>query len=154
MGQNVAYTAICNVDVALAAATKEGIIGVRSGASFGLVLVEFGISFDGITPTAEPVVVTLDEWTGATAGTSTSVTPVQIRGQDITHGLTCAKDFTGTQPTVLTAIKEYLVHPQSGIVMQFPLNREPETEESTGWLISGTAPAIVNARGYAEVERT
>lgn len=151
---NVAYTAPCNSDVALAAATKEGIIGVRSGSTFGLVLVEFGISFDGVTATAEPVVVSLDEWDGTTSGTSTSVTPVQIRGQDITHGLTCGKDFTSTQPTVLTTAKEYLVHPQTGIALQFPLGREPEALESQGWLISGTAPATVNARGYQEVERT
>jgi hypothetical protein len=151
---NVAYSAPCNSDVALTAATKEGIIGVRSGSAFGLVLVEFSISFDGTSATAEPVTVSLDEWDGTTAGTSTSVTPVQIRGQDITHGLTCGKDFTGTQPTVLTTIKEYLVHPQTGIVLQFPLGREPEAIESQGWLISGTAPATVNARGYQEVERT
>lgn len=151
---NVAYTAVANADVALAAATKEGIIGVRSGSTFGLVLVEFGISFDGTSATAEPVVVSVDEWDGSTAGTSTSVTPTQLRGQDITHGLTCARDFTGTQPTVLTTIKEYLIHPQTGIEMQFPLGREPEALESQGWLISGTAPAIVNARGYQEVERT
>jgi FlaG/FlaF family flagellin (archaellin) len=150
---NVAYTAVCNADVALAAATKEGIIGVRSGSTFGLVLVEFSISFDGITPTNEPVTVSVDEWDGATAGTSTAVTPVQLRGQDITHGLTCARDFTA-QPTVLVTIKEYLVHPQTGIVVQFPLGREPESLESQGWLISGTAPAVVNARGYQEVERT
>lgn len=151
---NVAYTAVCNVDVALAAATKEGVIGVRSGSAFGLILVEFGASFDGITPTAEPCVISLDEWDGSTAGTSTAVTPVQIRGQDITHGLTCGKDFTGTQPTVLTTIKEFLVHPQTGIVLQFPLGREPEALESQGWLIAVTAPAVVNARGYQEVERT
>jgi len=151
---NVGYSAVCNADVALTAATKEGIIGIRAASSSGMVLIEFSISFDGVTANAEPVVVSLDEWDASTAGTSSSITPTQIRGQDITHGLTAARDFTSTQPTVLTTIKEFLVHPQTGMALQLPLGREPEAIESQGWLISGTAPATVNARGYVEVERT
>ncbi len=150
----VGYRGTAGSDVALAAATKEGVVGVRSGAAFGIIIVSFEVSFDGTTAAAEPVVVTVDEWDGATAGTSTAITPVQVRGQDITHGLTAAKDFTGVQPTVLTGIAEYLVHPQTGIEIQLPLGREWEALESQGWLISGTAPAVVNARGGFEVERT
>lgn len=151
---NVAYAVPCNADVALTAATKEGILGIRAGSGTGLLIVELGVSFDGVSAAAEPVVVSMDEWDASTAGTSSSLTPVQIRGQDITHGLTCGRDFTGTQPTVLTTMKEWLIHPQTGFVIQFPLGREPECIESQGWLISGTAPATVNARAYGEVERT
>lgn len=150
---NCGYAVPTGGNAVLAAATKEGIIGVRAASSSGIILVEFAISFDGVSATAVPVLVQLDEWDASTAGTSTSATPVQIRGQDITHGLTCGYNFTA-QPTVLTTAKEYLVHPQTGIVVQFPLGREPEALESQGWLISGNAPAGVNARGYQEVERT
>lgn len=146
------YTVETTADVALTAATKKSILSVISGANSITRVVEFGVSFDGTSATAEPVTVELEGSTQATAGTVTSHTPVQIRGATRTTQATAGRNYTA-QPTVLTAWKRWLVHPQTGIEMQFPLGREPEQIVTADAIVlSCTAPATVNAQGYIEYE--
>lgn len=127
-------------------------------AGHGLSLVEFGVSFDGVTSSAIPVLVELVSSTQAgagTAGVSTVIT--QIRGR-ATSG--SAPTFGGNytaEPTTLVALKRWYVPAFMGLfVYQAPLGREAETDSSGGTIkaigIRITPPATVNAVGYMEVE--
>lgn len=146
------YVAETTADVALSAATAKTILNVINAANGLIRIVELGVSFDGVSSTAEPVTVELCSSTQATAGTSTSHTIVQTRGPTRTVQATAARNYTA-EPTTLTVIRRWLVHPQSGIVIQFPLGREPEqVTTADGLCIRCTAPATVNAQAYIEFE--
>lgn len=146
------YTVETTADVALSAATAKTILSVINAANSLIRIVEFGVSFDGTSATAEPVTIELCSSTQATAGTSTSQTPIQCRGPNRTVQATGARNYTA-EPTTLTVLKRWLVHPTSGIVLQFPLGREPEQVTTSDALcLRCTAPATVNAQGYIEFE--
>lgn len=146
------YTVETTTDVALVAATAKTILSYICASGIPARLIEFAVSFDGTSASAEPVTVEVCLSTQAGAGTSTSQSPVQSGGAPKTVSGTGARNFSA-EPTVITTLKRYLVHPQAGIVMQFPLGREPEqTTTADAILIRCTAPANVNAQGYIEIE--
>lgn len=149
------YSIVTGGAVALSAATAKTVLGAKAHANSGLLLKEAFVSFDGITAAAVPVLVELVYATFATnaPGTaSTSVTPAQLSGRVLTAGFTAGKTWT-TEPTVLTVLKEVLIHPSAGIVYQIPLGDEPDTALGEGLAIRVTAPATVNVRGTMVVSR-
>lgn len=146
------YVAETNGDVALTAATAKTILNVINAANGLIRITEMAVSFDGVSSTAEPVTVELCSSTQATAGTSTAHTIVQTRGPTRTVQATAARNYTA-EPTALTVIKRWLVHPQTGLFVQFPLGREPEqVTTADGLCIRCTAPATVNVQAYIEFE--
>lgn len=147
------YVVTVAADAALSAATAKTILNVINAANGLIRITELGVSFDGVTADAEPVLVELCSSTQATAGTAgSSPAPVQVGGPTRTVQASGAEDYSA-EPTVLTAIRKWLVHPQTGIVFQFPLGREPEqVVTGDGLCIRCTAPAIVNAQAYLEFE--
>lgn len=115
--------------------TAKTVINLLASAGSQATLIEFGISFDGVTATAVPILVELCLSTQATTGTSTAFTPVQLSQFPVgAGGVTAAINYTA-EPTVLTPVKQWYVPPTSGFVMQFPLGREPATQ------LSGSATA-------------
>lgn len=146
------YTVETNGDIALSAATAKTIMMVINAANSLVRVVEFSVAFDGTSATAEPVTVELVSSTQAGAGTTTSHTIVQCRGPTRTVQATGARNYTA-EPTTLTVLKRWLVHPQTGITVQFPLGREPEQVVTADGLgIRCTAPATVNVAGHIEFE--
>lgn len=146
------YTVDTTGDVALTAATAKSIVSVVAAANAPIKVTEISVSFDGTSSTAEPVTVELCLSTEATAGTSTSQTPVQIRGATRTVQASGKRNFTA-EPTVLTAVKRWLVHPQTTYTIQFPLGREVEQNTTQDAVVLRcTAPASVNCQGYIEFE--
>lgn len=146
-------TTATTVDIALTAATAKTVLSVIGVANQIIRITEFGLSFDGTSATNEPVTVELCQMTEATSGTNTDQTPVQIYGETRTVQADSKKNYTA-EPTVLTPVKVWLVHPQTGIEMQFPLGREPMYTEGTtfGMCLRVTSPATVNCRGYIHWE--
>lgn len=146
------YTVETTADVALTGATAKTVLSVIAAANSPFRVIEFSISFDGTSSTAEPVTVELCSSTQATAGSSTSQTPVQTGGATRTVQASGARNYA-TEPTVLTTLKRWLVHPQTGITVQFPLGREPEQVVTADALcLRITAPVAVNCQGYIEFE--
>lgn len=146
--------------IALVAATAKTVIGLAGGANNAPSLVEFAISFDGVTASAVPVLVEAVSGTNATnpPGTaSTTVTPKQVRGVTSASVHTAAYNWT-TEPTVLEVYKKRLLTPNGGlIVVQLPLGREPtgQVAASTQFKFVGyrlTAPAVVNTHIDLEYE--
>lgn len=149
------YTVVTSAAVALSAATAKSVIGVKSGAAFGLILKEVQVYFDGTSGSGTPVLIEVCYCTWATnsPGTnSTSRTPAQVSGRAIAHGVTAASNWT-TEPTALTVLDEKLIHPQAGVLHQIPLSDEFDCAVSEGFAIRVTAPGAVNCRGTIKFGR-
>lgn len=145
--------------IALTAATARTCLMILSGSTISGQLIEFGVTFDGVSAANTPVLVELvksSDATNSTPGTNnTAVTPVQARGDGNTTGAGLAPVFTAfaaatTEPTVLTVLKRWLVSPTSGMVYQAPLGREAAIIPSMGLGLRLTAPQTVNVRAYME----
>lgn len=147
----IKYSLRVEADVALAAAVAKSVLGIRSGAAFGLELKEWGVSFDGVSAAAEPVVVHLCHATYATnapgtASTDAAALIAQTSGRVLAHGCTAGHSWTA-EPTVLVEIDELLLTPNGGTFKwAFPLGDEPDCGLSEGFVIRCNAPAIVNVR--------
>lgn len=152
------YRVVAEADVALASGVAKSVLGIKSGSLFGMQVTEATISFDGQSASAEPVLVQFCHATFATnsPGTnSTSVTVQRSGGRQINSGttsMTAARAWS-SEPTVLSVLREFLVHPQAGIVIQIPLGGEADCDVNEGFVIRATAPASVNARAEIEVRR-
>lgn len=144
--------------VSLSAATAKTILAVIPATNKGLTLCEIDVSFDGVTASAVPVLVELVVSTGGAAGTSSSVTPRPVRGGGFVTVTSSAAKTYSAEPTTLTTVREWLVPPTSGLIVQFPLGREPDAHNITshpakgGLMIRCTAPATVNVRASMEFE--
>jgi len=120
-------------------------------------LVEFGVSFDGVTASAVPALVELCASTQAAAGTAGSVgTITTIRGYSGQGAQATVSGQYSAEPTVLTPIKQWYVPAFMGLfTIQFPLGREAVGFDTASTSMKGialrvSAPAAVNVRGYIE----
>ena len=153
------YKVDSGADVALAAATAKSVLGIRAGASFGLDLAMWALSFDAsgsAAPTNEPILCELCYCTFATNATpgtnNTSETPIQLTGRALTHGMTAMSAWTA-EPTALTVLDEYLCHGQQGFKEFMGLGQEFDTALNEGFVIRVTSPAVVNCRPTLRVYR-
>jgi hypothetical protein len=156
----MAAVAWSGVNAVFAATTgAKTVINAIAPAGVGLVVVAFEISFDGVTASAVPALIEICQSTQATAGTSAGSAPtaVQIRGRARTGGSvpTFGHNYTA-EPTVLTPVKQWYVHPTSGLTLMFPLGREIECDPSGGTVkaiaIRVNVSANVNVRAGMELE--
>lgn len=149
------WTIETTADVALSAATAKTVLSYIAASAVPFRIIEFSISFDGTSATAEPVTVELCNSTQAGAGSgSSSVTPLQSGGSAATVRGAGARNYSG-EPTTLTTLKRWLVHPQTGFTLQSPLGRETEQNVTADALcLRVTAPATVNCQAYMEVEES
>lgn len=115
--------------------TLATILEVNPPASRTATITEVSITFSGVSSTDIPVLIQLVEVT-ATSAAGTGVTPASQRDNQAAAGAT-AKKLPASEGTV-TVLKTYMVPPSSGLVIQFPLGREPQ--------IVGAAST---AKGYA-----
>lgn len=145
------YGAAAGADVALVAATVKSVLGIKAHANSGLLLKMVSIAFDGSgssAPTNEPILVEVcySTWATNSPGTnSTSETPAQLSGRVMTVGATAASNWSA-EPTALTVLDEYLLHPQSGIKEYLPLGDEFDSTLAEGFVLRVTAPNAVNCR--------
>lgn len=109
------------------------VLNVISGANQPISIIEFGISFDGVTSSAVPAKVYLSQSTQAGAGTA-GVTPtiVQESGRLITAQPTAGANYT-VEPTAITVLEPFFVPQYMGtFVKQYPLGQEPDSDLSGG----------------------
>jgi hypothetical protein len=147
--------AVNSGSVAMVAATAKTILNVITPSTFGIVVVGFEISFDGVTASAVPALVELCQSSQAGAGTpaGSPPTPVQLRGQTISHGCTIAHNYS-SEPTTLVAAYDWWLDPNKGLFDRlWPLGRELEQGVSKGVAVRVNAPAVVNVRASIEWER-
>lgn len=151
------YACTSGASFAMTAGAKTILNLISPANAASPVLVEFGISFDGVTASAVPAVVELCASTQATAGTAGSVgTITQIRGYGGTTAQATVSGQYTAEPTVLTPVKSWFVPQFMGMfTIQFPLGREAVGFDTASTSMKGIAlrvnvSANVNARAYFE----
>lgn len=131
--------------IALVAATAKSIAELAIGAADRAKIVEWSVTFDGVTASAVPVKIEVGRFSAAvTTATTYSGGPDKLDTGDGTAG-TVAKHSTTTEGAgTADDIIFYRVPPTGGLVMQYPLGREWVMPVSTFWRIRCTAAAGVN----------
>jgi hypothetical protein len=151
-----AFVAIADGVTAATAGTAKTVLNVIAASNRRFVVTEFGIGFIGASGSAKPVLVELCTSTQATAGSGSSSVTIAAAdpGNASTVQATANKGYTG-EPTALTAIRRWRVHPQAGLIVQFPLGREPSPDINKGMCIRVTfesAETTTNVDAYLEFE--
>lgn len=143
------FSATTEGEEALAAATAETVIALIGASAVKAKLIEWGVSFDGIDPVAAPVQVRLVRLT-ADDGTSSAATEIDVTVDNPTANCTAKHSYTAEPTKATNPIVAYEVHPQAGLVIQYPLGREVELDNSSsaGVAVEVTAPATVNCWAY------
>jgi hypothetical protein len=152
------YSVMTGAEVALSAATTKTILGVKAHANSGLDLLRIALhalASGSTAPGFEPILVELCYATFATnsPGTnSTSVTPVQEYGRVLTAGFTAGRTWT-TEPTTLTPIDEFALHPQTGWQIWPPFGSTPDSALAEGFVLRCNSDNAVSVRAKLLVER-
>lgn len=141
------YSVTTEGEEALGAATAETILQLRGVAAVKAKVIEWGVAFDGVSATAEPVRIRVLRQTST--GTATAATEVPWDPDNPTANVISFHSFTA-EPTAGSVLVDTEVHPQSGIIVQYPLGREITIDNATTSKlgIECTAPAAVNVVGY------
>ena len=130
-------------EVSLTAATALSVLQIVAPAHQRLKVKSWGVFFDGVSGTAEPVEVRLVRNTDA--GTFSSVTPVkQVAGSETVQ--TSAGHTATVEPAVGDVLDVAEVHPQSGYEKLIPFDMPIEVPGGGRLAIECTAPAGVNVR--------
>ncbi len=130
------------------------LLQIATPSTTGILIIEWGISFDGSAAATPGIVELLQTDVAATAGTSLTPTPY---GCDQTAslcvggtGATMFNDGAITEGTI-TATRVFdaqLIAPTNQYVKQFPLGREPVVPVSKFLRVRTTFGAAVNAICY------
>jgi hypothetical protein len=142
------YSVTTEAEEALAAATAETLVQLTGRSAGKTRLLGWGVSFDGTSASAAPVVVRLLRQT--TAGTATAASEVAWDPDDPSAGCTSFHSFTA-EPSAGDVLEYHEVHPQGGnLIREYPPGREPVVDSSTAsrLAIEANAPAIVNAHAF------
>ena len=130
-------------EVALSAATAKTVIQIVAPTNQRLKLKEWGVFFDGVSGTAEPVQVRLLRQT--TAGTMSALTPVSR--VPISETIQTTAQHTATaEPTAGDVLDVIECHPQGGYEKIFAPGDEIIMAGGGRIGIECTAPATVNVR--------
>lgn len=117
--------AVTTPEIVLVANTLKTVLQLMTGSNQRTKLKKWGIFFDGISPSAEPIQVRLLRQTTAIGGTPTAVTPmVLVAGVAETPRASAAYSAGGTEPTAGDVLDVKQIHPQSGYEYSFLLGDE------------------------------
>ena len=142
-----AATALVTLDVAITAANRR--ISIN----------EIGVSFNGTSAAAVPVIVRLVRTTTAPVGGGT-ITQAATPVDNASPASLCTAympttatpgTYATTPPTVGVILRTWYVSPTSGLIVQFPLGQEPDspsTPAASGFGIQCNAPAAVAVSTY------
>lgn len=137
-------------EIALTANASKTVLRVNASSSVGVVVTEFGVYFDGVSATAEPVILRLLRLNSD--GTMTSLTgnlTGLIQGETIQA--TGAFDAT-VEPTYGAQLELKEIHPQSGYEKGYGFGLETYVPPSGRIGLVVTAPANVNCIPYIKIE--
>lgn len=141
------YTAAADA-VALTAARKT-VLQLATPANVAISIIELDITFDGVSASAIPVLVTLEQQASAgTGGVALTANwgPNPIDPNFPATAVTVLKGpWATTEPVMSKILGAWRVSPTSGLVIQFPLDQEP-VQSASGFIgVTVTPAAAVNA---------
>jgi hypothetical protein len=150
------YSIVTGGAVSLSASTAKTVLGVKSASDFGIDLKKVHFGFSGVTASEAPVVCEVCFATFATNGpgtNSSSVTPLQVYGRTMAHGVSAAKNWT-SEPTALTTVAEFPLTPNGGTLLyDIPLGDTFDCAVDNGFVLRFTAAASVSVRATIVFER-
>jgi hypothetical protein len=129
--------------IALVAATAKTIAELATSATDRARIVEWSVTFDGVTPTAVPVKVEVGRFSAAVT-TATTLAGAKLDPADGTAATTAKHSTTTEGAGTASDPLLFRVPPTGGLVIQSPLGREVVLAVSTFWRIRCTAAAGVN----------
>jgi hypothetical protein len=142
--------AAATADIALSAATAKTVLQVVAAANHRIKVLGYGVAFDGVSTTAEPVTVELKRQT--TAGTMSALTLTKRNSEDGETIQSSAQHTATAEPTTTDLIEATLVHPQQGVQVFYPLGQEIVVPGGGRLGMVITAPAGVNCRPFMVIE--
>jgi len=128
-------------EIALTAATAKTVLQLKAPTNHRVKILGWGVFFDGISATAEPVVVRVLRQT--TTGTMSALTPGQVIPVAETI-LTTAAHTATAEPTASTLVESIECHPQGGYEKTYNQGQEPVIAGGGYVGIECNAPAGVN----------
>jgi hypothetical protein len=137
-------------EIALTAATPKTVLQLVAATNHRVKLLAWGVYFDGVSSTAEPVQVRLLRQTDA--GTSSALTPTKNDDSIADTLLTTARHTATVEPTGGDLLKGIEVHPQSAYEEACPFGQEFIIGGGDRLGIECNAPAAVNVRAWARFE--
>lgn len=141
------YSVTTETEEAVGAATVETLVQLIGHAVVKAKVIEWGVSFDGVTANNDPVRIRVLRQT--TAGTRSSAVEVNWDPDNPTANCLSFHTFSA-EPTASDVLVEMQCHPQAGVMVQYPLGREITLDNSTASRlgIDVLAPQAVNASAW------
>jgi hypothetical protein len=133
-------------EVALSGATVKSVVEVTAPANIHIYLVAWGISFDGISVTAQPIVVTLAR--KSVAGTGTAVTERDWDEDSSGTIQSAGRVNMSVEGTVTNEFQPRNVHPQTGFEIWYPEGSWLKIEQGGILAIRANAPSNVNCLAF------
>lgn len=143
------YIYVASADAVALTAARKTVLQVATPAAIPIDIIGIDISFDGVTASNVPVLVTLERQASAgTGGVALTAGwgPNPIDPNTPSTTATALKGPWATTEPVLTSVyKAWRVSPTSGLSYIFSLGQEPKLPASSWVAICVTAGAAVNA---------
>lgn len=140
-------------EVALSAATAKTVLQVIAASNHRVRIRAWGVTFDGVDPTDQPVHVKLIRQTSAIGGSPTAVTPTKSDpGPTEAIQTTAASSAGGSEPSSGDVLAERDVHPQSGYEEHLSIEDSYIIGGSGRVGIVCTAPDAVNVIPWFKLE--
>jgi hypothetical protein len=134
-------------EITLAAATVESIIEVTAPTNTRLLVIAWGISFDSILVTDEPVEVTLAR--KSVAGTGGTAATARDLNEDATGTVQSSAQISRTaEGTVTYDFQPRNIHPQGGFEIWYPEGKEIQIVPAGIFAIRANAPQAQDAHAW------
>lgn len=137
------------VEVALVAATRKTALQAATPSTTGIYVVAWGVSFDGVTAAAEPVIGELIDTD--VAATVTAFTPEKWTDDNdeasLLVGGTALTGYNASAEGTIAAsrtLDEQEIHPQTGYALWYPPDARPRVKVSRFLRVRLLAAAGVN----------
>ena len=129
--------------IALAAGTAKSIAELGTSATDRAKIIEWSVTFDGVTASAVPVKVEVGRFSSAVT-TATTLAGAKLDPADGTASSTARHSTTAEGAGTASDPQIFRVPPTGGLFVQYPLGRELVLAVSTFFRIRCTAAAAVN----------
>lgn len=136
------FTANTTAECLLVASSEEVLIRLISSTNSAVKIKEWGVFFDGVSVTAEPVLVRLC-LTDTSNGLHTAHTPTRRSGPAVSARTVCETMNTSSMPNIGFVLATREVHPQSGYQEKFSYGDEPIIFNGTS--VAGVLSLMVNS---------
>lgn len=143
-------TIVNSAEVALVAATAKTVIQYKAATVTPILFRGGTISFDGVTATDAPVVVSLVRTAGD--GTGTTIATPSNENEAVTYSAQgTAKENFSVEPATVKSLAAWEIHPQGGGVV-YELSITEPILCTTAVALKCTAPANVNCIAFLKIE--